>query len=64
MQAGNAHFDGVSFHCYEGSVSQQGEFSSRYPNKVCLCIVLPSCKSYLTPLQEIYMTGLLRIATL
>ncbi|KAF9040063.1 glycoside hydrolase [Panaeolus papilionaceus] len=33
MQAGNAHFDGVSFHCYEGSVSQQGEFSSRYPNK-------------------------------
>ncbi|KIJ13748.1 glycoside hydrolase family 30 protein [Paxillus involutus ATCC 200175] len=33
QQAGSA-FDGVSFHCYQGSVSEQAEFTSQYPNKV------------------------------
>ncbi|KAF9526218.1 glucan endo-1,6-beta-glucosidase [Crepidotus variabilis] len=33
MQAGGDAFDGVSFHCYGGSVSQQGDFSRQYPNK-------------------------------
>ncbi|KAF9235917.1 glycoside hydrolase family 30 protein [Melanogaster broomeanus] len=32
QQAGSA-FDGVSFHCYQGSVSDQAEFTSQYPNK-------------------------------
>ncbi|KIJ64292.1 glycoside hydrolase family 30 protein [Hydnomerulius pinastri MD-312] len=32
QQAGSA-FDGVSFHCYEGSVSDQAEFTSQYPDK-------------------------------
>ncbi|KIK92142.1 glycoside hydrolase family 30 protein [Paxillus rubicundulus Ve08.2h10] len=32
QQAGSA-FDGVSFHCYQGSVSNQAEFTSQYPNK-------------------------------
>ncbi|KAN0080276.1 glycoside hydrolase family 30 protein [Tylopilus felleus] len=32
QQAGNA-FDGVSFHCYEGTVSDQAEFTSQYPDK-------------------------------
>lgn len=31
-QAGNA-FDGVAFHCYEGTVSQQASFTSQYPSK-------------------------------
>lgn len=33
QQAGSA-FDGVSFHCYRGSVSDQALFTSQYPNKV------------------------------
>ncbi|PPQ69578.1 hypothetical protein CVT24_001378 [Panaeolus cyanescens] len=33
MQVGCEHFDGVSFHCYQGNVDQQGEFSTRYPSK-------------------------------
>lgn len=33
QQAWNA-FDGVSFHCYEGTVSDQAEFTSQYPDKV------------------------------
>ncbi|KAI9463484.1 glycoside hydrolase family 30 protein [Boletus coccyginus] len=32
QQAGNA-FDGVSFHCYAGTVSEQASFTSKYPNK-------------------------------
>ncbi|KAG1821411.1 glycoside hydrolase family 30 protein [Suillus variegatus] len=32
QQAGSA-FDGVSFHCYRGSVSDQALFTSQYPNK-------------------------------
>ncbi|KAL4065635.1 glycoside hydrolase family 30 protein [Scleroderma yunnanense] len=32
QQAGSA-FDGVSFHCYQGSVNQQAQFTSLYPNK-------------------------------
>ncbi|KAH7882702.1 glycoside hydrolase family 30 protein [Phlebopus sp. FC_14] len=32
QQAGSA-FDGVSFHCYEGSVSDQSKFTSQYPSK-------------------------------
>ncbi|KAG1816364.1 glycoside hydrolase family 30 protein [Suillus subaureus] len=32
QQAGSA-FDGVSFHCYQGSVSDQASFTSQYPNK-------------------------------
>ncbi|KAG1737994.1 glycoside hydrolase family 30 protein [Suillus lakei] len=32
QQAGSA-FDGVSFHCYQGSVSDQALFTSQYPNK-------------------------------
>ncbi|KAG2034172.1 glycoside hydrolase family 30 protein [Suillus americanus] len=32
QQAGSA-FDGVSFHCYEGSASDQASFTSQYPNK-------------------------------
>ena len=33
QQAGSA-FNGVSFHCYEGSVSAQAAFTSQYPDKV------------------------------
>lgn len=33
QQAGSA-FDGVSFHCYEGSASDQAAFTSQYPDKV------------------------------
>lgn len=33
QQAGSA-FDGVSFHCYQGSVSEQAAFTSQYPSKV------------------------------
>lgn len=33
QQAGNA-FDGVAFHCYEGTVSEQASFMSQYPSKV------------------------------
>ncbi|KAF8205839.1 glucan endo-1,6-beta-glucosidase, partial [Mycena galopus ATCC 62051] len=33
MQAAPNAFDGVSFHCYEGSVSEQLTFRSAYPNK-------------------------------
>ncbi|KAF9221819.1 glycoside hydrolase family 30 protein [Gyrodon lividus] len=33
MQQAESAFDGVSFHCYEGSVSDQAEFTSQYPNK-------------------------------
>ncbi|KAJ8580232.1 glycoside hydrolase family 30 protein, partial [Rhizopogon salebrosus TDB-379] len=32
QQAGSA-FDGVAFHCYEGSVSDQATFTSQYPDK-------------------------------
>ncbi|KAI9568162.1 glycoside hydrolase family 30 protein [Boletus coccyginus] len=32
QQAGNA-FDGVAFHCYEGTVSEQASFTSQYPDK-------------------------------
>ncbi|KAG8215401.1 glycoside hydrolase superfamily [Butyriboletus roseoflavus] len=32
QQAGSA-FDGVSFHCYEGTVSDQAYFTSQYPSK-------------------------------
>ncbi|KAF8127610.1 glycoside hydrolase family 30 protein [Boletus edulis] len=32
QQAGSA-FDGVSFHCYAGTVSEQASFTSQYPNK-------------------------------
>jgi len=33
QQAGSA-FAGVSFHCYQGTVSQQAQFTSVYPTKV------------------------------
>ncbi|KIM41936.1 glycoside hydrolase family 30 protein [Hebeloma cylindrosporum] len=33
MKAAGDAFDGVSFHCYAGSVSQQGDFSKLYPKK-------------------------------
>ncbi|KAI5991261.1 glycoside hydrolase family 30 protein [Pisolithus albus] len=33
MQQAASSFDGVSFHCYAGTVSDQAEFTSRYPNK-------------------------------
>ncbi|KAG1740173.1 glycoside hydrolase family 30 protein [Suillus paluster] len=33
MQQAESAFDGVSFHCYEGSVSDQASFTSQYPNK-------------------------------
>ncbi|KAF8153981.1 glycoside hydrolase family 30 protein [Crassisporium funariophilum] len=33
MQAAGDAFEGVSFHCYAGSVAQQREFSGMYPNK-------------------------------
>lgn len=33
QQAGSA-FDGVSFHCYEGNVTEQAYFTSQYPSKV------------------------------
>jgi hypothetical protein len=36
MKAAGGAFDGVSFHCYPGSVRQQGDFSKLYPNKVHL----------------------------
>ena len=32
QQAGGA-FDGVSFHCYAGSVQEQSDFSSQFPEK-------------------------------
>lgn len=32
QQAGGA-FDGVSFHCYAGSVQDQSDFSSQFPEK-------------------------------
>ena len=35
MQEAQSAFDGVSFHCYEGSVSSQAIFTSQYPDKVC-----------------------------
>jgi O-glycosyl hydrolase len=34
MQQAESAFDGVSFHCYQGSVSDQASFTSQYPNKV------------------------------
>jgi len=34
MQQAESAFDGVSFHCYQGSVSEQASFTSQYPNKV------------------------------
>ncbi|KAG6335099.1 hypothetical protein ID866_3988 [Astraeus odoratus] len=33
MQQMGSAFSGVSFHCYEGSVSDQAAFTSKYPNK-------------------------------
>ncbi|KAG1740170.1 glycoside hydrolase family 30 protein [Suillus paluster] len=33
MQQAESAFDGVSFHCYEGYVSDQASFTSQYPNK-------------------------------
>lgn len=47
QQAGSA-FDGVSFHCYQGSVSDQASFTSQYPSKVILGYwsILPSVSSF------------------
>ncbi|THH14377.1 hypothetical protein EW146_g5945 [Bondarzewia mesenterica] len=33
MQQASSAFDGVSFHCYEGTVDQQDSFYSAYPSK-------------------------------
>ncbi|KAH7922519.1 glycoside hydrolase family 30 protein [Leucogyrophana mollusca] len=33
MQQAESAFAGVSFHCYEGSVSEQADFTSQYPDK-------------------------------
>jgi hypothetical protein len=44
QQAGSA-FDGVSFHCYQGSVSDQASFTSQYPNKVNFGLLVNSSLS-------------------
>ncbi|OAX37370.1 glycoside hydrolase family 30 protein [Rhizopogon vinicolor AM-OR11-026] len=33
MQQAESAFDGVAFHCYQGSVDEQASFTSQYPNK-------------------------------
>ncbi|EGN97618.1 glycoside hydrolase family 30 protein [Serpula lacrymans var. lacrymans S7.3] len=33
MQQAGSSFDGVSFHCYEGAVSDMSSFTSQYPSK-------------------------------
>ncbi len=33
MQQAESAFDGVSFHCYEGTVSEQATFHNAYPSK-------------------------------
>ncbi|EIW76813.1 glycoside hydrolase family 30 protein [Coniophora puteana RWD-64-598 SS2] len=33
MQAAESSFDGVSFHCYEGTYEEQANFTSQYPDK-------------------------------
>ncbi|KAG0708400.1 glycoside hydrolase family 30 protein [Suillus ampliporus] len=33
MQQAESAFDGVSFHCYQGTVNEQASFTSQYPNK-------------------------------
>jgi O-glycosyl hydrolase len=44
QQAGSA-FDGVSFHCYQGSVSDQASFTSQYPSKVIFGLLVNSSLS-------------------
>lgn len=46
MQAAPDTFDGVAFHCYSGQVSQQGAFSSLFPNKVGTCVIIHYSLSY------------------
>lgn len=33
MQDAGSVFDGVAFHCYAGDVSDQSEFTAKYPSK-------------------------------
>lgn len=33
MKAASSAFDGVSFHCYSGNVTQQDSFAAAYPSK-------------------------------
>lgn len=33
MEAAESSFDGVSFHCYEGTYDQMASFTSAYPDK-------------------------------
>ena len=54
QQAGSA-FAGVSFHCYQGTVSQQMQFTSVYPTKVCM-LLTNSKNSNIHYLQEVYFT--------
>ncbi|KZP16590.1 glycoside hydrolase family 30 protein [Athelia psychrophila] len=32
MEAANGAFDSVSFHCYQGTVDEQGDFQAKYPD--------------------------------
>lgn len=32
MQQSNGSFDSVAFHCYEGTVDEQGDFHDLYPD--------------------------------